>query len=52
MNCKEVNPITDKTQSCTARGKVVADEQIQHLADEAEAGYDTAALRRTVDAAL
>jgi len=47
MNRKEANPMTDKKQTRTAGGKPVTDEKIQHLADEAEAGYDTATLRRT-----
>ena len=39
--------MTDKNQTRTAGGKPVTDEKIQHLADEAEAGYDTATLRRS-----
>jgi len=46
MHHKEARHIADKKQTRTAGGKPVTDEQIQHLADKAEAGYDTTALRR------
>jgi len=39
--------MTDKKQTRAVGVKPVTDEKIQHLADEAEAGYDTATLRRT-----
>jgi Ribbon-helix-helix protein, copG family. len=39
--------MTDKKQTRTAGGRPVTDEQIQRLADEAEAGYDTTTLRRS-----
>ncbi len=38
--------MTETTPPPTYRGRPVSDEQIQHLADEAEAGYDPARLRR------
>lgn len=38
--------MTDKTQHRTVDGKPMTEETIQQLADEAEAGYDTSALRR------
>ena len=47
MKPKETHPMTDKKQTRTAGGRPVTDEQIQRLADEAEAGYDTATLRRS-----
>lgn len=36
----------DKNMPCTAGGKPVTDQDIQRLADDAEAGYDTTSLRR------
>jgi hypothetical protein len=39
--------MTGKKQTRTAGGRPVTDEQIQRLADEAEAGYDTATPRRS-----
>ena len=39
--------MTDKKPTRTAGVRPVTDEQIQHLADEAEAGYDIATLRRS-----
>ncbi len=38
--------MTDKKKAPTADGTPVTDQTIQRLADEAETGYDTAALRR------
>ena len=38
--------MTDNAHHRTAGGTPVTDETIQHLADEAETGYDTTALRR------
>lgn len=39
-------PMTNNKPPPTADGKPVTEETIERLADEAEAGYDTAALRR------
>ena len=39
--------MTDKKRLRTVGGKPVTDEQIQRLADQAEAGYDSNALRKT-----
>ncbi len=38
--------MTDKNKPRTSSGKTVTDQTIARLADEAEAGYDTTALRR------
>lgn len=36
----------EDTPTPTYRGRAVGDEEIQHLADEAEAGYEPSRLRR------
>src|SRR5665811_1099713 len=46
MTRKEPPPITDNAHHSNAGGPPVTDETIQPLADEAETGYDTTALRR------
>jgi hypothetical protein len=45
MNQEEAHTMTDK-KARTAGGAPLTDDVIQRLADEAEAGYDPAALRR------